>query len=126
MVDLVEQLNGHSADPVPGGGPRIPRREKWIDLPDEYAGFRARVWLNFPQRLKAEFQSGEQERQAAALSKIVLEHNGWCDEEGVPFPPAADPAFWDAVPDELAACVLILLDQEMAKLPNSLRAKKGN
>lgn len=120
-----ERRNGHATDapPAPTAGPRIPRREAWLDMPGEYgqAGFKARVWLNYPQRLAQELASEDQERIKAALTLMVLEHNGWCDEDGTPFPPATDPAFWDAIPNELAGCVVGALMAEVTKLPNSLQ-----
>jgi hypothetical protein len=51
------------------------------------------------------------------LQKIVVEHNGWCDEEGVPSPPANTDAFWDAIPDELAATLITLLRFEVENWP---------
>jgi hypothetical protein len=106
-------------------GPRMIRREVWVDLPGDYTGFRARMWSNFPQRLYAEIASESQARIDAALHEIVLEHNGWCDQDGAPFPPADDPGFWDAVPTELALVVMVTIREASAQLPNSLlRAKR--
>lgn len=105
--------------------PRIPRREAWVDLPDAYAGFRARVWVNAPQRLWNDVASGDEARAKSALGQIVLEHNGWLDFDGLPYPPATDPqALWDAVPTELAAVVMAAAQLEMARLPNSMAPQK--
>jgi hypothetical protein len=112
--------------PLVSAGPRIPRREAWMDLPEEYAGFRFRGWSNFPSRLGSEIRSGDQERIRAALLQIVLEHNGWCDSDGTPLPPAHDPAFWDAVPDELAIAVITLLTVDVGKLGASIRKRSAS
>lgn len=104
--------------------PRIARRDNWVQLPDEYAGFRFKLWVNAPQRLWNEVASGEQERAKLALAQIVSEHNGWVDFDGQPYPLASDPTLWDAVPTELAAVVIAAANQEMLRLPNSLAPKK--
>jgi len=113
---------------------RIPRREDWIDLPDEYgeAGMQVRLWLNYPVHLKQDLFGGDDQKTKAALRQIVLEHNGWTDFGGNPYPPcdqaevpAADdqpavPGFWEAIPDELAAAILVLVRIEAGKLAVSL------
>ena len=126
-------------------GPRIPRRELWLDVP-EYPGFRAKMWANHPQRLARDLQSKDVERIASALSAIVLEHNGWCDEEGDPYPPAGELReiaesvtedgpdgapitrtvnrieypFYEAIPTELAVLLIVLINEAATTLPNSL------
>lgn len=110
-----------SIDPGPAGtyaGPQIPRREMWLALPGDYSDFRVRIWRNFPQRLKADLRSGDGEKVMAAMTRIVLEHNGWRDEDGNPYPPASEPAFWEAIPDELAMVVGNALMEEIKKLPS--------
>ena len=113
-------------------GPQIQRRESWVELPDAYAGFRFKIWVNAPSRLwTAVGQADENEKEAqAALRQIVLEHNGWRDFDGQPYPPPGEPAFWDEIPTELLACMLVETQREMGKLPNSLaptrrRSKRG-
>ena len=106
-------------------GPRLPRRESgWVTLPDAYAGFQFRFWLNAPQRLWNDVESGDDKPAKAALSQIMLEHNGWADTDGTPFPPASDPAFWDLIPTELAAVTLAVSYEEMTALAKSLAPKK--
>lgn len=128
-----------------GAGPQIKRRETWVDLPDEYEGFKFKVWVNAPARVwnelnpatsdEASDEASDEEaaaREAAAREataqaaprQIVLEHNGWRDFDGQPFPPADDPAFWEAIPTELAACVLVAARVEMGKLPNSIAPQR--
>ena len=68
-------------------------------------------------------RSGDADRGFAALGQIVLEHNGWCDEDGVPYPPPGERAFWDAIPTELASVVIVLVQREAQRLPNSLGAR---
>lgn len=141
-----------SAPPAPTG-PRVPRRERWLDLPDEYgaAGMKIKVWVNYPTRYgNAIFNADEQaaalaridpedeyaetrkrevteqfkQERLAALSKIVVEHNGWLDDDGQPFPPADTEAFWDAISNELALTIFALLGQEIGVLPNSVGAPR--
>jgi hypothetical protein len=108
--------------PVPTG-PRIPRTLEWLDLPDDYEGFRFRVWVTYPGKLNTELRSGDQDRMRAALGLIVVEHNGWLDQDGNLLPGASDPAFWDALPDELAAAMIVLVTERTSRLPNSMRRR---
>ena len=108
----MSETNGH--------GPQIKRREAWVELPDEYEGFRVRVWVNAPAKLWGELDADDEAATRGALSQLILEHNGWLDFEGQPFSPASDPAFWDEIPTELAACLIMAAQAEMRKLPNSL------
>jgi hypothetical protein len=108
-----------------GTGPQIKRREVWLELPEEYEGFRVRVWLNAPTRLWNNLSAGGEALAKESLQKIVLEHNGWLDYEGQPYPPADRPEFWDEIPTELAACVLVAAQAEMQKLPNSIAPPKA-
>lgn len=110
--------------PAPPQAPRIARRETWVQLPNEYAGFRFRLWVNAPQRLWNDVGSGDQARASQALTQLVTEHNGWLDYDGAPYPPASDPALWDTAPTELAAVVIATASQEMMRLPNSLAPKR--
>jgi hypothetical protein len=105
-------------------GPRVRRREVWAELPteaaDSYPDFRVKLWANFRRSLLEEITSGDNDRVSVALHQIVLEHNGWCDEDGEPYPPASDAAFWDAIPTELASLIIIAIQREATRLPNSL------
>jgi len=100
--------------------PRIQRREVWVDLPAEYPGFRARVWVNPPSKLWASLGSGDKVKQIEAVTKIVIEHNGWLDYDGSEYPSPDTEAFWDAIPDELCAVLLTVIQKKMGDLPNSL------
>lgn len=116
------------ADPAPVtgmvSGPRLPRREVWLDLPQEaYPGFKIKVWVNYPRKLNDELSSRDQARMQSALRQMVVEHNNWCDSEGAPFPVANSDAFWEALPDELAAAIIVLLSAEVGKLAASLTAR---
>lgn len=111
-------------------GPRIKRRETWVELPAEYEGFKFRVWLNAPARIWNDLGGSNEKLALAAAQQLVLEHNGWLDFDGKPYPPATEPAFWEAIPTELAACILAASQAEMQKLPNSIapqrrRSKRG-
>jgi hypothetical protein len=92
----------------------------WVDVPDPYEGFRARIWVNYPRRFLEDIHSGDLERTKAALCRVVLAHNDWCDENGQALPAASTPEFWDAIPDELAAALIGLLNEESQKLPNAI------
>ena len=117
----------HTATPFPANGatdgPRAPRIEEWVEIPD-YPGYLARVWVNYPERLYREMQSGEQAATAAAARQIVLEHNGWCDANGEPLPSAQDEAFWDAMSLHLSVRVLGTVRAKALELPNFLGATR--
>jgi len=102
-------------------GPRMPRRERWIDVP-EYPGFRVKLWVNYPRRLQDDLKSGDAERLEGALRQLVVGHNDWCAEDGTPLPPSSTAEFWAAIPDELAAALLALMVREENVLPNSILA----
>lgn len=135
MVTTEFEANGtHASSPVPLGsgpeiassGPRLPRREQWIDLPEQYyPGFRVKVWVNYPRRLNDELRSDEEPRVMAALHQIVLEHNGWRDTDGTPYPPATGDEFWHVIDNELAAVVIVLVNEQVGKLALSLRTRNG-
>lgn len=113
-------------------GPQIMRRLDWVDLPPEYPDFKVRLWTNYPNRLWSEITArapadateaeakAVEERTLAALKKIVVEHNGWCDFDGDPLPEADTDAFWEQIPTELAAVLIVMINQAASKLPNSL------
>jgi hypothetical protein len=109
---------------LPITAPRIARREAWVELPEAYAGFKFKLWVNAPQRLWQDVASGDETRARAALAQIIMEHNGWLDYDGQPFPPASDPALWEAAPTELAALIITAANAEMMRLPNSLAPRK--
>lgn len=115
------EMNGATA-------PKIQRRERWVELPDEYEGFKFRVWVNAPTKLWTAIgragEGGNEEQVVDALKQIVLEHNGWLDFDGQPYPPANTSEFWEEVPTELAACVIAATQAEQTKLPNSLAPKR--
>jgi hypothetical protein len=100
--------------------PRLKRREVWIKLPADYDGLTARIWLNAPQRHWNDLRSSDDAQAKAAAAQIVLEHNGWTDFDGLPYPQPSDPTFWDLIPTELMAVVFMAAQLEMGKLPNSM------
>jgi len=111
----------------------MPRREVEVSIGPEYPGFSARLWVNYPRRLQEDMRSGDNDRMSAALARIIVSHNGWPDDDGNVLPqPGATVLdedgrtvypFWRAVPDELAASLITLLDEESRRLPNSIRAR---
>ena len=110
--------------PGPDGRPRAPRREVEVDVPG-YAGFTCWVWANYPQRLREDVQAEDEARLRAVLARLVVGHNGWCDADGEPFPPADDPAFYDAIPLELAVLLVRAIVEAPGIYPNSLSATSG-
>lgn len=106
--------------------PRMPKRTAWIELPDEYgaAGMEMLVWTNYPHGIGNALR-GLQGTDAfkAALSAVVLEHNGWLDADGEPLPAAQSEDFWwgDDVPDELVGVVLVILADVPQRYPKGLR-----
>lgn len=111
--------------PVPEpAGPRAPRILDWVEIPD-YPGFRAKVWVNYPDRLKREAASGDEQRSLAALQQILLDHNGWLDDEGRPYPPASDPAFWDEIGLHLAVRIQRAIQGKVLEAPTSATARSG-
>lgn len=113
-----------SPAPTPTG-PRVQRREAWVDLPKEYEGFKFRMWVNAPGSLWDSVWSGSDELIEKSLLQIMLEHNGWCDFDGKPYPPLSDPDFYKAVPTELVSCMLQVAQNETGKLPKSLARSKA-
>lgn len=112
-----------SDQPAPTG-PRVKRREAWVDLPEAYAGLKFRMWVNAPQKLWVDVWSRDGTRAEAALSQIILEHNGWLDFDGQPYPQLPDPQFWIDVPTELVSVMIIVAQDEIGRLPNSLAPKR--
>lgn len=108
--------------PAGSSGPKMPKRYAWIDIP-EYEGFRAKVWLNYPDEwLKKEMAAAKDadRQQWQPLKRIVLEHNGWTDEEG-PLPDPSEDAFWERIPNELLAFILAGIASAPGKALASLR-----
>ena len=81
-----------------------PRLTRWLDLPGEYgeAGYRALVWINYPSGLRDALKGDDSDARKAAITAIVLEHNGWPDDDGNILPPVGDPLFWERCDDYLA------------------------
>ena len=59
-----------------------------------------------------------------AFQMLVVSHNGWLNFDGEPFPPPNQKSFFDEIPSELLACMLVALQDAEKKLPGSLRQKK--
>lgn len=113
-------------------GPKIQRREKWVELPDEYKGFEVKIWVNAPTKLWTAIGNAARDEAAAqdAAQKIVIEHNGWLDFDGTPYPQPGTLEFWEDIPTELAGLIFALIQHEMGNLPNSIatqrrRSKRG-
>jgi len=111
------------AGPAASAGPQIRRHETWLPVPG-YEGFELKLWVNHDQALRADLYTADTERVEAALKAIVLEHNGWRDYRGQPYPPASDPGFWEAIPTELAAVAIRVAKSCPFVFPNSLDPRK--
>lgn len=105
-------------------GPQIKRREVWVKLPAEYDGFEVKLWVNAPTKIWIGLDSGDEAEILSSLQQLVIEHNGWRDFDGEPYPPASEAGFWDEIPTELAASIISLAQTEMQRLPNSLAPQR--
>lgn len=111
--------------PGPDGRPRAPRREVEVAI-DGYPGYTAWVWSNYPRRLAAALNDAADEAAiTGVLRQLVVAHNGWCDTEGEPYPPADDPGFYEAIPLELAVLLLRAINQAPSLYPQSLSPTAG-
>ena len=109
---------------TPAAGLRIPKRETWVTLPEEYPGFRVKLWINAPKRVVDTLSQGE-EGARAMLKTCVTEHNGWLDEDGVPLAQPTQDSFWDTIPTELATLIITLYQEAVFALPNSILSRKS-
>lgn len=106
-------------------GPRVMRREVWVDIDEAaYPGFKAKLWVNFPRRVIEDVRSGNPDLQLAALSQMVVAHNGWVNYDGQQFPPSDEPAFWDVIPDEILTVLIVLVIREAGKLGALVRQRR--
>jgi hypothetical protein len=100
-----------------GPAPRMGRIYRWVDVGGEYEGWQYRAYINFPQRVMLDIRSQDAVKASAALREVVTAHNGWCDPDGNPYPPADDSAFWEAIPTHLAIRVIQALNREVQESP---------
>lgn len=144
MVTVSKQSPNGLPEPMATPGAKSPltppRIVRWVDV-DDYPGYRVKLWINHPRGLREAFspptgiedldgealQSYVAERKdqlEAALAAIVLEHNGWPDEDGNVLPQPPDPTLWDRMDQHLANVVMALAFQAPSRLPNSLLPTK--
>jgi hypothetical protein len=107
--------------------PFFERREAWLDIAD-YPGRQVRLWLNVSQSVVNDVSGDDRERRAAALRRMVLAHRvvdaagvgagPWQDFDQQPLPPPSEPAFWDAIPLDVAVAILRLVSEAPLALPN--------
>lgn len=109
------------------------RKEKWVIVhAEDYPGFAIKIWVNHPRYLAQDFRHIDATIQKTALNKVILEHNGWLDEEDklIPQPnqelEPGEPDFWDVIPDELAALLFSLITLESSELSFSTVAERRN
>jgi ribosomal protein S10 len=106
-------------DVTPAAGPRLPRDEEWWDV-EGVPDFTVRLWVNFSTALfrRAIGVDATAEQQREALQQIVLEHNGWLDEDGKPYPAADDDGFYEALPRRLILRLVRTIGAARDTLPN--------
>lgn len=94
---------------------RLPRRVVTVALPEPYHEFSITAWVNFPRSVALDLKSRDEARTGAALRQIILGHD-LVDEEGADYPTADEPAFWEAISDDLGAAILIAALGQIGKL----------
>ena len=121
--------NGHlaTADVLPLVIRQAARRVRWISLGDDeiYPGFEMKVWVN-PSHIAKRMAEWGDEAGIQFFKLVVLEHNGWADEDGQPYPPVSDPAFFDALPQEMGNLMSAAIKEAFSAVPNSTRAENRN
>lgn len=100
-------------------GPRLPRDEEWWDV-EGVPGFAVRLWANFPTALwrQAIGVAVTTDQQREAMRQIVLEHNGWLDEDGEPYPAADAAEFYDTIPNRLLLHLVRTIQTAQGTLPD--------
>lgn len=111
-------------------GPMVPgANEKWYVLPEPYdttPPMRILIWVNYPNKFTDDIGSGDDDLMYAAMSKIVLGHNDWIDQDGKPYPMLkrgdADVfrRFWREISNELALVISTMAFQAAGKASTSL------
>lgn len=91
-----------------GRGKRIANRTPWIDLPEPFDNLRVRIWLDYPQEIadfltKPETETQEQANQRVMefLKSVILQHDGWEDDDGAVLPQPDTDEFWERIPTPL-------------------------
>lgn len=108
----------------PDAPPQV-KKTRWVAIP-EYEGWAIRMWTNFPTRVFVDMgEAKTSEDMAAILGKVLLEHNNWKDDEGMPYPPPSEAGFYEQLPPELLAILMVVVKEEAVRLPNSLLATRG-
>ena len=126
FAEPAEQANGAAPVEIKAAGPQIKRRTAWIDLPKEYEGFKFEVWLNAPTHHWTDLMGGtDEEVILSAVKTIFLQHNGWLDFDGNPYPQTTTNKFWEQIPNELMALMIIEAQNASGNLAASrLRTRK--
>jgi hypothetical protein len=102
------------------------RRERWVKLPTTsdygYQGWMVYMWVNFPSAFLQSIDDMSADERSALMSKIFMKHNGWQDFDGNEYPqpgaevPDGEPDFWEAIPQEVANALVILMSVEQKQL----------
>lgn len=119
---------------LPGGGVSWGKKLVWMEMPEGYEGMKVRVWVNYPNKFDTDIQSRDNEVMRSALKLIFLEHNGWVTPEElelaevqgrtpIPLASPTEDQFWFDAPNELVGAMILLLNRETVKLPNSMMAR---
>lgn len=99
---------------MPDDSPKrvMPRRVVEVSLPEPYACFTVRLWINLPQSLWREMMSNDLDTCAAAFGKMVVSHD-LVDFDGNPYPPGGSPDLYRELPTEL---VRVINDLRVAQI----------
>lgn len=128
LVPIPSPSNASPVIPQQVQGKQVRRKEGWVKIDDDaYPDFNFKMWINYPQKYDDAIKTtATPDEIRETLGKIVLAHDGWLDEEGMPYPPANTPEFWKSIPNELAAAIITLVRLEATNLPNLLMEKRQN
>ena len=106
---------------LPAAGPQEPKELDWLDIPDR-PGMQVKAWINIPRQTLTKLETlgnkGDTDGIFALLGRIVLEHNGWRDPDGEPYPPADSPEFWTSISNDLAMRTMAAVVERSQQHPN--------
>ena len=113
-------------------GKRIANRAPWIELPEPFDNLKVRVWLDYPQDVanlliarEGETQAQSGQRISTFLKEVVLEHDGWEDDDGV-LPRPDTNEFWARIPTPLGRAIAegFFAELQAGKSPASRTARR--
>jgi len=114
-VELAAEIRRRSEPQAQPQPIRQARRVVPLTLPAPYDGYRVEAWVNYPRALLKALTSGVESQIEGALAQIIQAHD-LTDFDGTPLPPATDPAFYEAVSDDLLVTILRAVQEQVGKL----------